>query len=61
MNKKIFEAIGEFIDKHYFYLSIYTIEGYFGFAYLIIPVPDENPIKWKFDIIKDEVVIEKVD
>jgi hypothetical protein len=58
MNKKIFETIGEFIDKHY--LNMYSIEGYFGFAYLIVPTSDGNQVKWKFDIIEDEVTVEKI-
>lgn len=40
MNKKIFGAIGEFIDKNY--LTEYEIEGYFGEAYLKVKQLERN-------------------
>ena len=45
MNVKIFEAIGKFIDNNY--LIKYTIEGYFGFAYLKVDT-DEGEVVWNF-------------
>ena len=46
MNTKILEAIGRFIDRYN--ISGYEIEGYFGFAYLIV-----GGHKWHFYIDQD--------
>jgi len=55
MNTKILEAIGHFIDTNY--ISAYEVEGYFGFAYLIV-----GGHKWHFYIDQEgELKIEKLE
>jgi hypothetical protein len=51
---KVLVAVAEFLDKHCY--SHYLVEGYFGFAYLTIPTI-EGGLKYKFDLIDDEVVV----
>ena len=55
MNTKILEAIGQFIDNNY--ISGYEIEGYFGFAYLIV-----GDHKWHFFVDQEgELQSEKLE
>ena len=50
MHVKLLEAIAKFLENEY--ITFYTLEGYYGFAYLTI----ENVV-WKFELIGDEVII----
>lgn len=45
MNVKILEAIGKFVDSNY--LTNYTIEGYYGFAYLKL-ITNEGEVVWHY-------------
>lgn len=61
MHVKLLEAIGKFLDEGY--ITQYSIEGYYGFAYLSIPEFNvdtrERQMKtWRFNIQNDEVRIE---
>jgi len=57
MNKKILEAIGSFVDQNY--LSAYTIEGYFGFAYLKVISREGDEIVWHcYPDKNNDIVIE---
>ena len=58
MHIKLLEAIGKFLDRGY--VTQYTIEGYYGFAYLNIEERDRDTMKvsvrqWKIDIVGEEV------
>jgi hypothetical protein len=58
MHVKLLEAIGKFLDRGY--ITQYTIEGYFGFAYLNIrefnPEIMEHQVRqWKIDVVGEEV------
>jgi hypothetical protein len=46
MNTKLMEAIGQFIDANYY--TEYKIEGYFGFAYIVV-----GDYKWHFFVDMD--------
>ncbi len=63
MNIKVLEAIGKFVDKNL--ISSYTIEGYYGFAYLSIKLHHGDGVlmdqKWLFTMVGDEVVRELVE
>ena len=61
MHIKLLEAIGKFLDRGY--VTQYSIEGYYGFAYLIIQEFNVDTMemeyrKWKFDIVGEEVEFE---
>lgn len=45
MNVKILEVIGKFVDSNY--LTNYTIEGYYGFAYLKL-ITNEGEVVWEY-------------
>ena len=47
MNKKVFDAIYEFLEANQGFTA-YKIDGYYGFAYLLIDWADE-PAKYKFN------------
>ena len=51
MNTKILEEMGKFIDKNY--LNNYTIEGYFGFAYLKLTTIEGDNITWEYYLNSD--------
>ena len=58
MHVKLLEAIGKFLDRGY--VTQYSIEGYYGFAYLNIEERDHDTMKvgihqWKLDIVGEEV------
>ena len=61
MHVKLLEAIGKFLDRGY--VTHYTIDGYYGFAYLDIEEFNTDTMKievhrWKFDIVDEAVEIE---
>ena len=61
MHIKLLEAIGKFLDRGY--VTQYSIEGYYGFAYLIIQEFNVDTMemeyrKWRFDIVGEEVEFE---
>jgi hypothetical protein len=58
MHIKLLEAIGKFLDHGY--ITQYTIEGYFGFAYLNIrefntETMEHQVRQWKIDVVGEEV------
>jgi hypothetical protein len=60
-NVKLLEAIGKFLDSDH--VTHYTIDGYYGFAYLDIEEFNTDTMKievrrWKFNIVDDAVEIE---
>lgn len=61
MHVKLLEAIGKFLDRGY--VTQYSIEGYYGFAYLNIEERNPETAKvgvrcWKLDIVGEEVEFE---